>query len=80
MKTPRDLSGIELINALGVFGYTRVRQTGSHVQLVTQQRGEHHLTVPLHSPLRIGTLNAIVKLVAEHFDLSKNDVLDRLLK
>jgi predicted RNA binding protein YcfA (HicA-like mRNA interferase family) len=80
MRTPRDLSGSELIKALGAFGYMRVRQTGSHVQLMTNEKGEHHLSIPLHSPLRIGTLNAILNLVADHFEISKGDVLDRLLK
>jgi predicted RNA binding protein YcfA (HicA-like mRNA interferase family) len=40
MKTPRDLSGSELISSLSIFGYGRVRQTGSYVQLVTQRNGE----------------------------------------
>jgi predicted RNA binding protein YcfA (HicA-like mRNA interferase family) len=79
MKTPRDLSGDTLIAALRVFGYARVRQTGSHVQLVTHEQGEHHITVPLHSPIRIGTLNKILSMVAEHFKVSKNEVLARLL-
>ncbi|HET6401694.1 MAG TPA: type II toxin-antitoxin system HicA family toxin [Candidatus Kapabacteria bacterium] len=78
MKIPRDLSGAELIRAFSAFGYSPVRQTGSHVQLVTKQNGEHHITVPLHSPLRVGTLNAILKLVADHFNTTKNDVLERL--
>ncbi|HEY3873953.1 MAG TPA: type II toxin-antitoxin system HicA family toxin [Candidatus Kapabacteria bacterium] len=80
MRTPRGLSGSELMKALGSFGYSPVRQTGSHVQLMTKENGEHHLSIPLHSPLRIGTLNAILNLVADHFKISKSDVLDRLLK
>ena len=80
MRTPRDLSGAELITVLGSFGYSRVRQTGSHVQLVTNEKGEHHLSIPRYSTLRIGTLNAILNLVADHFEISKSEVLDRLLK
>jgi predicted RNA binding protein YcfA (HicA-like mRNA interferase family) len=79
MKTPRDLSGEELIKALGKFGYARVRQTGSHVQLMTKENGEHHLSIPNHSPLRIGTLNTILNLVADHFSITKNEVLERIL-
>jgi predicted RNA binding protein YcfA (HicA-like mRNA interferase family) len=79
MKTPRNLSGDELINALKVFGYERVRQTGSHIQLETKKNGEHHLSIPKHSPLRIGTLNKILNLIGDHFGISKNEVLDRLL-
>src|SRR5205085_2173903 len=66
------LSGDDLIAALKVFGYIRVRQTGSHVQLATSENGEHHLSIPRHSPLRIGTLNKILTLVGEHFGISKN--------
>jgi len=79
MKTPRDLSGEELIKALGKFGYVKVRQTGSHVQLMTNENGEHHLSIPKHSPLRIGTLNKILSLVGDHFGLTKNEVLDRIM-
>lgn len=80
MKTPRDLSGSDLIFALRKFGYVRVRQTGSHVQLVTQEYGEHHLTVPWHSPLRIGTLNQILSMVAEHFEITKGEVLMKIME
>lgn len=79
MKTPRDISGENLISALRKFGYSRQRQTGSHVQLVTHENGEHHLSIPLHSPLRIGTLNKILSLVGEHFGISKNDVLSKII-
>ncbi len=79
MKTPRDLSGEELIKALGKFGYTKVRQTGSHVQLMTKEKGEHHISIPNHSPLRIGTLNKILSLVADHFATTKNEVLQRIM-
>ena len=58
MKLPRDLSGHELIKALGVLGYQPTRQTGSHVRLTTWQEGEHHITVPLHSHLKVGTAAA----------------------
>ncbi len=34
-------------------------------------KGEHHLAIPNHNPLKVGTLNAIMSRVAEHFQLSK---------
>ena len=80
MKTPRDLSGDELITALKIFGYERIRQTGSHIQIATKTNGEHHLSIPRHSPLRIGTLNKILSLIGDHFGISKNEVLQRLTK
>ena len=78
MKTPRDVSGAELIQALRVLGYQRMRQEGSHIRLTTLLDGEFHLTVPHHVPLRLGTLKSILKLVATHHELSVEELLKRL--
>lgn len=78
MRLPRDLSGEELTRRLHVFGYEESRQTGSHIRLTTQVNGEHHLTVPKHSPLRVGTLAAIVAEVALHVALPRDEVAERL--
>ena len=51
MKLPRDVSGEQLVKRLKVFGYEATRQAGSHLRLTTIQRGEHHVTIPLHDPL-----------------------------
>ena len=48
MKIPRDVHGSDLVKALQVLGYLRVRQEGSHVLLTTQVNGEHHVTLPAH--------------------------------
>ncbi|MBJ7314190.1 type II toxin-antitoxin system HicA family toxin [Rugamonas sp. CCM 8940] len=69
MKLPRGLSAAELIAAPGKLGYAKVRQTASHVRLRTSVAGEHHLTVPLHDPVRVGTLSAILNDVAQHHAL-----------
>ncbi|WXJ83655.1 hypothetical protein MTBGP_04340 [Moorella thermoacetica] len=53
MRLPRDVSGEELAELLARYGYHITRQTGSHLRLTTTLRGEHHITVPLHSPLKI---------------------------
>ena len=60
MRLPRDVSGRDLSRLLGIFGYTISRQTGSHVRLTTNRAGEHHVTVPMRSPLRLGTLAGIL--------------------
>ena len=79
MKLPRDLSGPELARLLRNLGYTITRQTGSQLRLTTQEQGEHHLTIPNHSPLRVGTLSGILTDVARHFGISREDLLRRLL-
>jgi len=48
VKTPRDVSGPELVKALRTLGYERTRQDGSHIRLTTRLSGEFHLTVPHH--------------------------------
>jgi predicted RNA binding protein YcfA (HicA-like mRNA interferase family) len=52
-----------------------LRKTGSHIRLATQQGGEHHLTVPNHDPIKVGTLHGILKDVAAHHHLSVDDLL-----
>ena len=39
---------------------------------------EHSLTIPRHPHLRVGTLGAIVADVAEHFELTSNEVRQML--
>ena len=78
MKLPRNLSGADLAQALKKLGYSVTRQTGSHMRLTTQQQGEHHVTVPYHDSLRVGTLAAILGEVAAHFGLSREELADRL--
>jgi predicted RNA binding protein YcfA (HicA-like mRNA interferase family) len=78
MKMPRDISGDQLVKALGKFGYAITRQTGSHMRLTTQQRGEHHITIPRHDPLKIGTLSGILGDVATHFELNRSELVTML--
>lgn len=78
MRLPRDVSGRDLARSLSVFGYEVTRQTGSHMRLTTHEAGQHHLTIPAHDPLRVGTLAGIVAEAARHFDLEREQVARRL--
>jgi predicted RNA binding protein YcfA (HicA-like mRNA interferase family) len=78
MKLPRDLSGAQLIKALEQLDYQPTRQTGSHVRLTCPHPQEHHLTVPLHDPLKIGTLAAILADVAAQHGISREALLTKL--
>ena len=80
MRLPRDWGGEELARLLRRYGYEVTRQTGSHMRLTTEQGGEHHVTIPRHSPLRIGTLNAILKDVAQHLGLDRDELLMELME
>ena len=64
MKLPRGVSGDRLIRTLQQLGYSIVRQRGSHVRLAHPGPPAHGLTVPLHSPLKTGTLHGILAEVA----------------
>ena len=79
MRIPRDLSGRVLISALcRSWAYRQVHQVGSHVILETDQPSHQRLAVPDHRELRIGTLNAILKSVAEHKEVSRDEILKTL--
>ncbi len=75
---PRDLSGASLAAALESLGYHVTRQKGSHIRLTTLENGEHHLTIPNHDPLRLRTLSGILKAVADHVGMSKDEVAEKL--
>jgi predicted RNA binding protein YcfA (HicA-like mRNA interferase family) len=79
MKLPRDLSGAELIKLLCKhFDYRRVNQEGSHVILETSEPRQHRISIPDHAPLRIGTLNAILRVIATVKGVEKEDILRHL--
>ena len=78
MKRPRNLSGAELVNGLAEVGYVVTRQNSSHIRLMTQRNGEHHVTVPDHDPLKVGTLSGILADVAEHLGLDKQTLLKEM--
>jgi len=78
MRLPRDLSGADLLKRLAQFGYNVTRQTGSHIRLTSTRHGEHHITLPNHDPLRLGTLAAILASVAVHHGLTRDELSERL--
>jgi len=80
MRLPRDISGIELTKRLSVFGYCVKYQTGSHIKLTTLSNGEHHLVVPNHDCIRVGTLSKILSMVGSHFEINREEVVRRLFK
>ncbi len=60
---------------LGRYSHETVRQTGSHLRLASTARGStHHLTIPLHSSVRIGTLAKIVADVAVYLDIDREQL------
>lgn len=78
MKLPRDLSGLELAKALAKVGYSVTRQTGSHLRLTRPGDTQHHVTVPSHDPLKVGTLAAVIAEVAAHLKVERDTLIERL--
>jgi predicted RNA binding protein YcfA (HicA-like mRNA interferase family) len=78
MKLPRDISGPELARLLKSLGYQITRQTGSHLRLTTSERGQHHVTIPNHNPVKVGTLSGILGDVAGHFEINRDELVQRL--
>jgi predicted RNA binding protein YcfA (HicA-like mRNA interferase family) len=75
-KIPRNVSGQQLVKLFSKFGYEVTRQKGSHIRL--SNNGEHHITIPNHNPLKLGTLNSILAGVAERLKISKDELLKEL--
>lgn len=80
MRLPRDMTGAELAVCLSRLGYVQTRQTGSHVRLTCGSPRQHHVTIPLHDPLRVGTLAAILSDVAEEHGLARDVLLQILFR
>jgi predicted RNA binding protein YcfA (HicA-like mRNA interferase family) len=78
VRIPRDLTGDDLAKLLAPLGYCVTRQTGSHMRLTTAEPSEHHLTIPRHDPLRIGTLGGILADVAAHLQTTRDELAQRL--
>ena len=78
MRLPRDVSGEQPAILLRRYGYEVARQTGSHMRLTTTPEGEHHVTIPRHGSLRIGTLSAILSDVGEHLGIARQALVEAL--
>ena len=79
MKIPRDVSANDLIKKLKKFNYEVTRQAGSHIRLTkTTESTTHHITIPNHSPIKIGTLNNILKDISDSLSISKEQLIKEL--
>jgi len=79
MKLPRDLAGEKLADALcRHWAYRRLHKVGSHIILQTEEPAPHRISIPAHKALRIGTLNGILRAVALHKRVDREDILASL--
>lgn len=62
----------------GQGGFTR--RKSSHIRLTTEVNGQHHVTIPDHDAVKIGTLADIVKDVADHLGMKYDELLGKMFK
>ena len=78
MKLPPGAGHERVVRLIERLGYRLVRQTGSHMQFVHSGPPEHHLSVPRHRVVRIGTLHSILSDVADHLKMDMDDLIRQL--
>ena len=79
MRLPRDLSGEALASLLRRYSYGITRQTGSHLRLTSTYSGAaHHVTIPRHPSLKVGTLSAILADVAAYLEIDRERLAKEL--
>jgi predicted RNA binding protein YcfA (HicA-like mRNA interferase family) len=79
MKVPRDLSGRRLVGCLcRRWDYRQTHQVGSHIALETETPTHQRIAVPDHKSINIGTLTSILRAVAAHKGVSRDDILESL--
>ncbi len=78
MRIPRSLSADDFLKILKPLGYKATRQAGSHIRLTTKINGEHHITIPRHNPIRVGTLSGILNDIGLHLGKTKSELIEEL--
>lgn len=78
MKLPRGVSADRLIRALERLGYGVLRQKGSHLRLRHEGPPARTITVPLHNPLKTGTLRGILSEVAQNRSITIESIAESL--
>jgi len=80
-KIPRNITGRELIKLLSRYDYRISRERGSHIRISSNFMGsDHNLTIPDHRPIKIGTLNNILKDISDYLKISKQALVEKLFE
>jgi len=73
------ISGKKLIRFLNGFGYSAVRQRGSHIRMEkVTAAGTHKITIPNHNPVAKDTLNDILSRISIWNQISKEKLVEML--
>jgi predicted RNA binding protein YcfA (HicA-like mRNA interferase family) len=81
-KIPRNISGKKLVKILFKIGYRETRRSSTHIRLSKKNSHnlEHHITIPDHNNIKIGTLNNIINDLANHLKIEKKMLIEELFK
>src|SRR3989338_10940161 len=52
----------------------------SERSITTRINGEHHITIPNHMPLKIGTVSSILTDISEHLKMDKRALIIELFR
>jgi len=79
-KLPRDVPGNGW-QKLSRYSSIRSRvKLEATLRLTTTTNGQHHVTIPDHDHLKIGTLSGILGDVAQHLESPKAEIIDKLFR
>lgn len=78
MKVPQGVSGDRLIRVLERLGYEVIRQKGSHIRMRHDGPPLHRITVPLHNPIKTGTLHGILSEVTRMRSITVDSIVELL--
>jgi predicted RNA binding protein YcfA (HicA-like mRNA interferase family) len=80
-KIPRDISGRKLAKLLEKYGYEIIRESASHMRLISKYKDKKHkITIPDHNPIKIGTLNNILNDIANYLKVDKKKIIEELFR
>jgi len=49
------------------------------MRLTSRRKGtEHHITIPAHTPLKVGTLSQILSDVASYLEITRDQLINEL--
>ncbi|WP_394339341.1 MULTISPECIES: type II toxin-antitoxin system HicA family toxin [unclassified Methanoculleus] len=75
------VSSTDIIRVLKKLGYSFVHQRGSHIKMVKQtDQGNHIVIIPFRTEKRQRTLNNILNDIANHNDMTKQELIALFLR
>lgn len=78
MRLPSNLTPRELVKLLETIDYVRIRQRSTHIRMRTERPSRHHVTIVDAKPIKVGTLRATLRLIANHRGQTVDQVAEEL--